>query len=80
MLYQLLKPVAITGINLFFNSISVENQERIPQKGPLIFAANQPNTMMVIIESCAIQYCIYICYLEQVPVLSHDRGAPDKYF
>ena len=46
MLYQLLKPVAITGINLFFNSISVENQERIPQKGPLIFAANHPNTMM----------------------------------
>ena len=46
MLYQLLKPVAVTGINLFFNSISVENQERIPNKGPVIFAANHPNTMM----------------------------------
>ena len=46
MLYQLLKPVGVTGINLFFNSISVENQERIPNQGPLIFAANHPNTMM----------------------------------
>ena len=46
MLYQLLKPVGVTGINLFFNSISVENQERIPNKGPVIFAANHPNTMM----------------------------------
>ena len=46
MLYQLLKPVAVTGINLFFNSISVENQERIPNKGTVIFAANHPNTMM----------------------------------
>ena len=46
MLYQLLKPVGITGINLFFNSISVENQERIPSQGPLIFVANHPNTMM----------------------------------
>ena len=46
MLYQLLKPVAVTGINLFFNSISVENQERIPNKGPVIFAANHPNTIM----------------------------------
>jgi len=46
MLYHLLKPVGVTGINLFFNSISVENQERIPNQGPLIFAANHPNTMM----------------------------------
>ena len=46
MLYQLLKPVGVTGINLFFNSISVENQERIPNQGPLIIAANHPNTMM----------------------------------
>ena len=46
MLYQLLKPVGVTGINLFFNSISVENQERIPNQGPLIFVANHPNTMM----------------------------------
>ena len=46
MLYQLLRPVAVTGINLFFTSISVENQERIPNQGPVIFAANHPNTMM----------------------------------
>ena len=46
MLYHLLKPVGVTGINLFFNSISVENQEGIPNQGPLIFAANHPNTMM----------------------------------
>ena len=47
MLYHLLRPIAITGINLFYNSISVEHQERIPKKGPVIFAANHPNTMTV---------------------------------
>ena len=55
MLYHLLRPIAITGINLFYNSISVEHQERIPKKGPVIFAANHPNTMMdplIVAASC----------------------------
>ena len=55
MLYHLLRPIAITGINLFYNSISVEHQERVPKKGPVIFAANHPNTMMdplIVAASC----------------------------
>ena len=55
MLYHLLRPIAITGINLFYNSISVEHQDRIPKKGPVIFAANHPNTMMdplIVAASC----------------------------
>ena len=55
MLYHLLKPIALTGINLFYNSISVENQDRIPKKGPVIFAANHPNTMidpLIVAASC----------------------------
>ena len=55
MLYHLLRPIAITGINLFYNSISVENQDRVPKKGPVIFAANHPNTMMdplIVAASC----------------------------
>ena len=55
MLYHLLRPIALTGINLFYNSVSVENQDRIPKKGPVIFAANHPNTMMdplIVAASC----------------------------
>jgi 1-acyl-sn-glycerol-3-phosphate acyltransferase len=58
MLYHLLRPIAITGINLFYNSISVEHQERIPKKGPVIFAANHPNTMMdplIVAASCGLR-------------------------
>ena len=55
MLYHLLRLIALTGINLFYNSISVENQDRVPKKGPVIFAANHPNTMMdplIVAASC----------------------------
>ena len=55
MLYHLLRPIALTGINLFYNSISVDNQDRIPKEGPVIFAANHPNTMMdplIVAASC----------------------------
>ena len=33
-------------VNVFFRRIHVEHKDRVPKKGPVILAANHPNTMM----------------------------------
>ncbi|NOZ03430.1 MAG: hypothetical protein GXO92_02350 [FCB group bacterium] len=46
MLYRLVKLVAVIGIKIFYNRIIVKNVHYVPKKGPVIFAANHPSTMM----------------------------------
>ncbi len=46
MLYKILKNIVSASLVLFYKSILVEGKENIPRKGPLIIAANHPNTFM----------------------------------
>ena len=46
MLYIFLKYLAILMVKIFYRRIDVENRDRVPQTGPVILAANHPNTMM----------------------------------
>ena len=46
MLYKILKNIISASLVLFYKSIVVEGKENIPRKGPLIVAANHPNTFM----------------------------------
>ncbi len=46
MLYRLIKLIAIRAIKLFYSRVNVKNLKYVPGDGPVIFAANHPNTMM----------------------------------
>lgn len=46
MLYRLLKLLMQGTTRVFFRSISIQNREAIPAKGPLIVLANHPSTFM----------------------------------
>lgn len=46
MLYQIIKVVAIYAVRTFFNRIIIKNRRYLPETGPIIFAANHPNSMM----------------------------------
>ncbi|MEZ4937181.1 MAG: lysophospholipid acyltransferase family protein [Crocinitomicaceae bacterium] len=46
MLYHILKFIISIGIRIYYKEIKVVGREHIPKKGPLIIAANHPNTLM----------------------------------
>jgi len=46
MLYHFLKYLSFFLVYVFYRRIHVEHKERVPKKGPVILAANHPNTMM----------------------------------
>ena len=46
MLYYVLKYLSIFLVNVFFRRLHVEHKDRIRKTGPIILAANHPNTMM----------------------------------
>ena len=46
MLYTTLKALFNLLTKVFYRSITVENADRVPQKGPVILVSNHPNTMM----------------------------------
>lgn len=46
MVYAFLKKLITASLVIFYRSIVVEGKENIPRKGPLIIAANHPNTFM----------------------------------
>jgi 1-acyl-sn-glycerol-3-phosphate acyltransferase len=46
MLYKFLKFIITIGIRIYYKEIKIVGKENIPKKGPLIIAANHPNTLM----------------------------------
>ncbi|RMG18984.1 MAG: hypothetical protein D6731_00505 [Planctomycetota bacterium] len=46
MLYALLRALVRHALAVFFRRIEVEGSERIPRSGPLLLAANHPNTLI----------------------------------
>ncbi|MCF7822580.1 MAG: lysophospholipid acyltransferase family protein [Candidatus Marinimicrobia bacterium] len=46
MLYYILKKLLFFIVYVFFRRLHVEHQDRVPVKGPVILAANHPNTLM----------------------------------
>lgn len=46
MLYHFLKYIFFFVVYVFYRRIHVENEDRVPAEGPVILAANHPNTMM----------------------------------
>lgn len=46
MVYTFLKKIITASLVVFYRSIVVDGKENIPRKGPLIVAANHPNTFM----------------------------------
>ena len=46
MLYRVLRMGLKKGLELYFLDIRSVGQERVPRKGPVIFAANHPNSIM----------------------------------
>jgi len=45
-LYFLISRVIKLGLSLFFQKIDVRHAENIPERGPVVFAANHPNSTM----------------------------------
>ena len=46
MLYSLVHKISVLAIKLFFNQISLQNKQIVPNQGPVIFVANHPNFFM----------------------------------
>ena len=46
MLYSLIHKVSVLAIKLFFNQISIQNKQIVPNTSPVIFVANHPNFFM----------------------------------
>ena len=46
MLYSLIHKVSVLAIKLFFNQISIQNKQIVPNTSPIIFVANHPNFFM----------------------------------
>ena len=54
MLYSFIHRVALLALKLFFNEVTIQNREKVPQNSPVIFVANHPNFFMdpLIVGSC----------------------------
>ena len=54
MLYSFIHRVALLALKLFFNKVTIQNREKVPQNSPVIFVANHPNFFMdpLIVGSC----------------------------
>ena len=54
MLYSFIHRVALLALKLFFNEVTIQNREKVPQNTPVIFVANHPNFFMdpLIVGSC----------------------------
>ena len=46
MIYSLIHKVSVLAIKLFFNQISIQNKQIVPNTSPIIFVANHPNFFM----------------------------------
>ena len=46
MLYRLIKLISLASVHTFYRRISSQHLEQIPNKGPIIFVCNHPNTMI----------------------------------
>ena len=46
MLYSLIHKISVLAIKLFFNQISIQNKQIVPNTSPIIFVANHPNFFM----------------------------------
>jgi len=46
MLYHILKFIVQIGIRIYYKEIKIIGKENLPKKGPVIIAANHPNTLM----------------------------------
>lgn len=46
MIYRIIKPILKLALGVFFKKIVITGKELLPNKGPLIIAANHPNTFM----------------------------------
>tara|TARA_B110000014_G_scaffold3470_1_gene2779 strand:+ start:933 stop:2282 length:1350 start_codon:yes stop_codon:yes gene_type:complete len=45
-LYSLIQKISVLAIKLFFNQISIQNKQIVPNTSPIIFVANHPNFFM----------------------------------
>ena len=54
MLYTFIYRVALLALKVFFNEVTIQNRENVPQNSPVIFVANHPNFFMdpLIVGSC----------------------------
>ena len=46
MLYRFIKLISLASVHTFYRRISSQHLEQIPNKGPIIFVCNHPNTMI----------------------------------
>ncbi len=46
MFYSLIHKISVLAIKLFFNQISIQNKQIVPNTSPIIFVANHPNFFM----------------------------------
>lgn len=46
MIYRLLRALVRHALRVFFRHLQVEGLERVPERGPLLLAANHPNTLL----------------------------------
>ena len=70
MLYTFIHKVALLALKLFFNEVTIQNREKVPQNSPVIFVANHPNFFMdpLIVGSC----CPRILHFSQRAILVQD--------
>ena len=55
MLYTLLKLLLRHALHVFFRRLDVEGLEQVPARGPLLLAANHPNTLIdVLLVGCSV--------------------------
>lgn len=54
MLYSMIHKLGRLALKLFFNRVSIQNRDKVPDKSPVIFVANHPNFFMdpLIVGSC----------------------------
>ena len=54
MLYSIIHKISGLALRLFFNRVSIQNRDKVPDKSPVIFVANHPNFFMdpLIVGSC----------------------------
>ncbi len=46
MLYHILRAIVSLGLRFYYREIKVVNRKKLPEKGPCIYIANHPNTLM----------------------------------
>ena len=46
MLYRLIKLISLASVHTFYRRVSSQHLDQIPNKGPIIFVCNHPNTMI----------------------------------